>query len=416
MCADQPTRPAYDAPPLVPLAKADLTQRFRFDGASASVVFEPQDGAAGRVLIVSFDNLATIDEGRPRPPWMQWRIKRLGYSNLGVQSHAKDWFRCTDAPDLLTGLRARGFFDRFDRIVLLGASMGAFGAINYAPLLPKATVLAFSAQSTMSRDIAPFEQRFRFSVRKSNWSDPAYLDAADALPHQGRVILFYDPHVPEDNAHAKRLNAPNVEQIKVPHCTHEAIRVFVKSEAFFPLLQGIVETDGVTPAFWQAWRQRRTQRKWLRALIETLDPVTHPKRTQTATQAILRFKDMWIAKDRLQKAETTLAERKIKVAAAFPTSQAPPADSTKNPMGAMTMVGGDHFFLQRWVDYYGKHLGRENLYILSHGGDPEHKRIAKGANVIYLPYDATRYCFNQRRWQMLSLMTTAFTRYYDWML
>jgi hypothetical protein len=79
-------------------------------------------------------------------------------------------------------------------------------------------------------------------------------------------------------------------------------------------------------------------------------------------------------------------------------------------------AGGDHFFLQRWVDYYGKHLGRENLYILSHGGDPEHKRIAKGANVIYLPYDATRYCFNQRRWQMLSLMTTAFTRYYDWML
>jgi hypothetical protein len=75
-------------------------------------------------------------------------------------------------------------------------------------------------------------------------------------------------------------------------------------------------------------------------------------------------------------------------------------DQTRAPMMAMTMVGGDHFFLGRWVEYYGRHLGRENLYVLSHGGDPEHKRIAEGCNVIYLPFDETRNCFNQRRWQM----------------
>ncbi|MEM9577393.1 MAG: glycosyltransferase family 2 protein [Pseudomonadota bacterium] len=91
-------------------------------------------------------------------------------------------------------------------------------------------------------------------------------------------------------------------------------------------------------------------------------------------------------------------------------------DETKAPMAAMTMVGGDHFFLQRWVDYYGRQLGREHLYVLSHGGDPEHKRIAAGCNIIYLPHDATRYCFNQRRWQMLSMFTSGFTRYYNWVL
>jgi len=91
-------------------------------------------------------------------------------------------------------------------------------------------------------------------------------------------------------------------------------------------------------------------------------------------------------------------------------------DTTRAPMAAMTMVGGDHFFLRRWVDYYGRQLGRENLYILSHGGDPEHKRIAAGANIIYLPFDPTRNCFNQRRWQMLSLFTSGFTRFYNWVL
>lgn len=91
-------------------------------------------------------------------------------------------------------------------------------------------------------------------------------------------------------------------------------------------------------------------------------------------------------------------------------------DQTKAAMAAVTMVGGDHFFLKRWVDYYGKHLGRQHLYILSHGGDPEHKKIAEGCNIIYLPQDPTRYCFNQRRWQMLSMFTSGFTRYYNWVL
>ena len=91
-------------------------------------------------------------------------------------------------------------------------------------------------------------------------------------------------------------------------------------------------------------------------------------------------------------------------------------DKTRAPMAAMTMVGGDHFFLKRWVDYYGAQLGRENLIILSHGGDPEHKRIAEGATIIDLPYDPTRNCFNQRRWQMLSRLTTGFTAFYNWVL
>ena len=43
-------------------------------------------------------------------------------------------------------------------------------------------------------------------------------------------------------------------------------------------------------------------------------------------------------------------------------------DTTRAPMMAMTMVGGDHFFLRRWVEYYGRQLGRENCYVLSHGG------------------------------------------------
>ncbi|MDZ7905333.1 MAG: glycosyltransferase family 2 protein [Cypionkella sp.] len=91
-------------------------------------------------------------------------------------------------------------------------------------------------------------------------------------------------------------------------------------------------------------------------------------------------------------------------------------DTTRAPMMAMTMVGGDHFFLRRWVDYYGGQLGRENCYVLSHGGDPEHQKIAEGCNIIYLPFDPTRNCFNQRRWQMLSRVASGFLQFYNWVL
>lgn len=91
-------------------------------------------------------------------------------------------------------------------------------------------------------------------------------------------------------------------------------------------------------------------------------------------------------------------------------------DKTKAGMAAITMVRGDHFFLRRWLDYYGKQLGREHLYILNHGGDAGIAAMAEGANVIYLPYDESRFSWNQRRWQMLSEFTTAFTRHYNWVL
>lgn len=93
-----------------------------------------------------------------------------------------------------------------------------------------------------------------------------------------------------------------------------------------------------------------------------------------------------------------------------------PMDHTKAPVMAMTMLRGDHFYLERWVQYYGRHLGREHCYVLMHGEDPEIRRIAEGCNILHLPYDATRFSFNQRRWQMMSLFTSGLTRYYNWVL
>jgi hypothetical protein len=94
----------------------------------------------------------------------------------------------------------------------------------------------------------------------------------------------------------------------------------------------------------------------------------------------------------------------------------PTLDPTKQPAGAMTMAYKDYYFLQRWVDYYGRQFGRQHLYILSHGGDPEHDRICEGANVIRVPRDPSLWRLDRRRWAFMGKFSAGMLRYYNWFL
>ena len=255
--------PPLDIPPEIGLDRAATAERFLIRGEHANLWFEGQ----GDALVVSFDNLATIDEGWPRGPWAWKRLEPLGHAVLGVQSHAKDWFRQPTAPALLRSLEERGFFRRFRRVVLTGASMGGFAALNFAPLIPEARVLAFSPQTTMNKVIAPYEARFPFAVKRSNWEGMPFLDAAAAVPYIRRAVVVYDPMVPEDRAHAARLAGANVQLLPVPFATHEAIRVVLKTGSFPLLIDALVQGDGAGPEFWRAYRARRLVTKWQRALL-----------------------------------------------------------------------------------------------------------------------------------------------------
>lgn len=91
-------------------------------------------------------------------------------------------------------------------------------------------------------------------------------------------------------------------------------------------------------------------------------------------------------------------------------------DPSKARMAAVTMVKGDHEFLSRWVGYYSPLIGRENLYVLRHGPDPEIDRIAKGANIVHLPDTGDKSGFDRRRWATLSQFTSGLSLYYNWVL
>jgi pimeloyl-ACP methyl ester carboxylesterase len=269
------TRTPVDLPPKATVDQAVTSDHCLIEGAEANLWFEYRS----RVLYVTFDNLATLDDPYPRLPWMHARIKALGYSLLGVQSFRKDWYRQATAPALIAALVQAGFFQRFDTVVMVGASMGGFAALNFAPLVPGARVLAFSPQSTMSRSIAPFEKRFGFSVDRSNWTDMPFLDAAAAVPYIAQAMILYDPFVPEDRAHVARMSGPNVTLVKTDHASHQAIRLVVKCDALSDLLRAYAETGGVPRDFWAKMRVRRGLRSWRRTFVEDLARTAHPRLT-----------------------------------------------------------------------------------------------------------------------------------------
>lgn len=49
-------------------------------------------------------------------------------------------------------------------------------------------------------------------------------------------------------------------------------------------------------------------------------------------------------------------------------------------IAALTMVRNDDFFLKKWVEYYGRELGKENLYIYFDGLDQQIAPFCEGTN------------------------------------
>jgi len=91
-------------------------------------------------------------------------------------------------------------------------------------------------------------------------------------------------------------------------------------------------------------------------------------------------------------------------------------DKTRKPLGVIGMVHQDYAIFKRWYDYYSAQFGPENLFVFSHGNDPEHREIAQGANIINAPRDPTMYKFDPRRWRMMGDFASGMLNFYNWML
>ncbi len=77
-------------------------------------------------------------------------------------------------------------------------------------------------------------------------------------------------------------------------------------------------------------------------------------------------------------------------------------------IAAITMVRNDDFYLRKWVEYYGRELGRENLYIFFDGEDQPIPAFCEGTHTEKLPKIGTDVVSNDKgRVQVMSRKAAA---------
>ncbi len=166
--------------------------------------------------------------------------------------------------------------------------MGGYAALAYSALVPGATVLAFSPQTSLSRKVARFEQRFRYAQRKWDWSDPAFLDAAASVPAAAEVVVVFDPFVPEDHAHARRIHGrERARRSGLDHLGHKAIRHLKSLGILQPLIADVAVGRFEPEVFWRGLRARRNLPFWQRSLLAEAERRGHARLARAAANALV---------------------------------------------------------------------------------------------------------------------------------
>ena len=226
------------------------------------------------VLMVSFDNIANVnDRSFAREPWGWKFFHDHGFSHLGIFARTKAWYRDREIIDYLEARVAEGFFARFDKVVFTGSSMGGFGALAFAPLVPGSTVIAFNPQTTLDTRLVPWEERYRFG-QAQDWDLP-YGDGAAEVDRIGNVYIIYDHFFEPDKKHAHRVVGPNVVQLKSWFSNHFAAPMLRKLDLLKPVMLGGIDGTLSEGSFYPMFRARRELPWYMRGLSERAEASGH---------------------------------------------------------------------------------------------------------------------------------------------
>ena len=85
----------------------------------------------------------------------------------------------------------------------------------------------------------------------------------------------------------------------------------------------------------------------------------------------------------------------------------------REPVAAITMFRGDHYWLKTWLTHYERLLGgREHLYVILHGDDPVARDMQSGVSQIVIPHFPGDGAFERRRMRLVHRFTAGLQQYY----
>lgn len=171
------------------------------------------------VLVVTFDNLdIAMHKRADRRPWGYELVEKQGWSMLGVLAGGWTWYRNPWVAQEFDRLRDSGFFRHFNRVVFYGASMGGYAAAAFSSACPGADVVAISPQSTLDKNLVPWETRYH-TAWDFDFTGP-YGDAAKVSSAAAQVTILFDPYEPLDRGHVDRFTNDNAVKLRCPLMGH----------------------------------------------------------------------------------------------------------------------------------------------------------------------------------------------------
>lgn len=228
---------------------------------------------SGPTLVVTFEPMTAClrNPSRDRPGWSAKFLRPRSESVLYVKPQQPNWYR---RPDLFAWLdKEQALFSGFDRVVLMGGSMGGYGALAFAQAMQATEVLSLNPQTTLAADLVPWETRFTLG-RAEDWTG-AYRDAAETT--QGEVYVVADRYEDKDYRQVARL--PRYHFANFPFVGHKVPAWLLQLDALKPVSLAVL--DGLPPAqvlatIQAAVRQRRKLERWWAGMVEMANK--HDKR------------------------------------------------------------------------------------------------------------------------------------------
>lgn len=262
----------------------------------------------GDTLIVTFENLDHVyQRGIDRMPWGHSFVVGNGWSMLGMMAHGWTWYRDEKVYDFFDELRDAGFFGQFRKVIFYGASMGGYAAAAFSAAAPGSTVILISPQATLSREITPWETRYRKAWRRDFTSRFGF--APSMIEKAERVFLFYDPLEPLDAIHAALFQSQNVEKLRCRYFGHRIASMWVRLGILKPIIHACVDGSLTRPWFYRMLRGRRDDMKYQRAMLARLVEARRPARIATLCEAILARRGAPKFRRALKEARAHLANR-----------------------------------------------------------------------------------------------------------
>jgi len=191
-------------------------------------------------LVVSFESMgpSMANPSRDRPGWGFRFLASRDESVLFVKPSKPNWYRRPDFHRWLD--RNAALFAAFDRVVLVGASMGGYGALAFAEPMRATGILALNPQSTLAPDLVPWEDRFPRGLTE-DWSGP-YRDGA--APARGKLFVVADRYEALDMRHVNRLKSAFFYNF--PFVGHIIPIWLSQVNGLKPLMRAVI--DGRSPA------------------------------------------------------------------------------------------------------------------------------------------------------------------------